>query len=64
MDKDRILITIGFSCIGLLLIFTLYAEVMHRWRIHKADGVWCVWMNPQGNKEVNYGRENCSVRPD
>ena len=62
--RDKTLIAIGFSCIGLLIAATVYAELMHRWRIHNAEGVWCVWINPEGNKEVAYGREQCSVRPE
>ena len=47
---------------GLLLLAIgdlLRVEIMHRIRVHQADGVWCIIADPDGSVERRYGAANC-----
>ena len=56
----RVLLAIAVGAVMLVPVLDLYARAQHRYRLWRADGIWCATLEADGTLVGRYyGAEHC-----
>ena len=55
----RVLGAIAAGAVLIVVTIVLAHEGGHRYRLWRADGIWCATMEPDGKMTQSFGAENC-----
>jgi hypothetical protein len=54
-------IALFLLAIVLFLLLAITDRIQHRIRVNEADGVWCIKVDDDGDRERIYGFEACNL---